>query len=277
MLDGSLDQMPLPRSMSRPAHAQHLAATRAGKQQQPDGVGRLPVGVVGERGHQPPQFVAGEVSPSMVLPVALDALARVRFAHAPAHREREHLRHDRDAAVGGIRRAAARDLPVQRVDVGEGDVGDLGVLAEVRADVVVERAPVLLRRDLALARQVLGLEPVDQFGDRRRVALGLLVGERIAAASISRRSSFALARAAVVPQSGMLADGEAAVAAPDVVVQDEGPHALGRDADAEAPGLAVEGDRVALLRWLEFFDDGVRQPLFRCHVRVRSMFVSMSV
>jgi hypothetical protein len=148
---------------------------------------------------------------------------------------------------------------VQRVNIAEAHVGDLHVLAEVRPYPHPEHAFVVCRCAWPLTLQVLGLEPVDQLGDGRRVALGLDLVERIAA-SVDFTAKLARPgprrRGAPVRE---LADGAAAVApAAGVVIQDEGPRALGRDADGEPPGLAVVADRVAPVRDRDPFDDGVR-------------------
>ena len=140
----------------------------------------------------------------MVLVVALDALRRVGLAHAPAHREREHLRQaSRRQRLAAIRsRRCSVIFRCKRVDVGEDDVGDLGVRAEVRARVVRERAPVFPRRDRALARQVLGLEPSISSATVGAARSASISASGSPPASISRRSSLARARAAVVVQSG---------------------------------------------------------------------------
>ena len=182
-----------------PAHAQHLTAPRAGQQQQPDGVGRLPVRVLGQRLHQPPQFVAGEYRRrwcSMLRSMPLHGLV----SRMPQRTARENIfdiiATDRLARV---RRAAPRDLPVQRVDVGEGDVGDLGMRPEVRSDVLREHAAVVVAR---CARRLRGRCSCSN----RSISSATVGAARSASisasgsppASTSRRSSRALARAAAV-------------------------------------------------------------------------------
>ncbi len=70
---------------------------------------------------------------------------------------------------------------MERFDIAENDVRHLGVLTEVRPDMILQHLLVVVRRAEALARQVLGLEPVAQVVHRGRRALGLNIGQRVAA------------------------------------------------------------------------------------------------
>jgi hypothetical protein len=70
---------------------------------------------------------------------------------------------------------------VQAVDIGEGDVGDLGMGAEVRPDMPTNEHLVMADRMGAQAwLRVLSDETVNQLGDGRRLALNLDVAEGIA-------------------------------------------------------------------------------------------------
>src|SRR5262245_8957071 len=102
-----------------PAHAKHLAAPSAGQEQEPDGVGDLPSGVLAERLDQPHQLVAREVAAAVIFNVALDPLDRIRVAPAPAHSECEHLAENGYGAVGSVGATSSGDLAVQGVDVPE--------------------------------------------------------------------------------------------------------------------------------------------------------------
>ena len=85
-----------------PLLRQHFAASRAGQQQQPDDVGELVVGVLGQRRGKPRQLLASQVALPPDLGIALDALGRIVGAHLPADREAEHLAAHGDDAIGGI-------------------------------------------------------------------------------------------------------------------------------------------------------------------------------
>ena len=84
----------------------------------------------------------------------------------------------------------------------EGDVRHLEMLPEVRPDVVRDHAPIIGLAGRSQAREVFLLEARDQIHHRGRGALGLEIAQGIAALVDQLPQLAALARAAVVLQSG---------------------------------------------------------------------------
>src|SRR5262249_52769930 len=156
-------------------------APRAGQQQQPDGVGGLLVGMLAQRLGEPHQLVAAEISPPVIFLVTLDPLDRIRLAHAPALRQAEHLRQQRNSPVRLIRTTGFRDLAVERVDVLEADIRDLGVLAEMRLDVQPQRALVVVAGGWALAWEMLSPKALNQVTGGWGLTFSLDVAEGITA------------------------------------------------------------------------------------------------
>src|SRR5271156_7096553 len=110
-----------------------------------------------------------------------------------------------------VRRAAAY-LPVQRIDIGEGDVGDFQP-AQRGQDVGSDLLPVTLLRPRPLARQVLLDEPHTQISDCWGLPPGLHRAQRIGAGiDLALEMSRFLARRGYSP-IGVRADGETALAA----------------------------------------------------------------
>src|SRR5262245_18707173 len=165
----------------RPAHAEHFAAPGPGQQQQPDGVGGLALRMPGQRPSETDKLVAAEIAATVIFDVALDAPTRIRLAHMPAHGERKHLAENRHSAVRAVGTTGLGDLAMQRVDVLEADIRDLGVLAEMRLDVQPQQTLVIARSARTLAWEMLGPEAFDQVRDRGCRAFLLDRAERIAA------------------------------------------------------------------------------------------------
>src|SRR5262249_54917926 len=245
-----------------PSHAQRLAAAAPGQQQQPDDIGGLLIRVLGQRLGQPLKLVAAQISPALALVVALDVSARVVAAHAPAHRKREHFRDQRERSVGSKRLALCGEAAVQTVDVGEGDVADLGVQAEEGTHMVAQRATILARRARGFSREMLGLEPVAQLGDRGSGALLLEIAERVDAAIYLLLQPLGLLPRRRGPPDRGRPYGEPALAAgaASAVVEDERPGAGGGDAAAEPRKIAVVMDLAALLGSGESLNDRVGKP-----------------
>src|SRR5262245_3771202 len=245
-----------------PSHAQRLAAAAPGQQQQPDDIGGLLIRVLGQRLGQPLQLVAAQKSPALALVVALDVSARVVAAHAPAHRKREHFRDQRERSVSSKRLALCGEAAVQTVDVGEGDVADLGVQAEEGTHMVAQRATILARRARGFSREMLGREPVAQLGDRGSGALLLEIAERVDAAIYLLLQPLGLLPRRRGPPDRGRPYGEPALAAgaASAVVEDERPGAGGGDAAAEPWKIAVVMDLAALLGSGESLNDRVGKP-----------------
>src|SRR5262249_55007789 len=138
-----------------PAHAEYFAAPSAGQQQQSDGVGSLPVGMLGQRLGQPHQLVTVKISSPMVFGVLLDPHAWIGLAHTPTDGQAEHLRQQRDGPVRLIRTTGSGELAVEAVDVLEVGIRHLGMLPEVRADVQPQRTLVVVAGRWALTWQML--------------------------------------------------------------------------------------------------------------------------
>src|SRR5215472_4075145 len=154
---------------------------------------------------------------------------------------------------------ARGDLAVQRVNVGEGHVGDFGMRAENRKHVLPDRLLVVAARRWPHARQVLGLEALAQIEHGRRGALVLQLTLRIAALVDEVLEPFCLgARPGAAPDR-RVADGVTALALRDAhaVVQHVTARAAGGDAAAEANYLVVIGELVALNGDGETPDDSV--------------------
>src|SRR6516162_10750125 len=137
--------------------------------------------MLGQRLGEPDQLVAGEIAPPVILAVLLDPFRWVVCSHPPLDGEREHLAQDRNATIGLIGRAGLGNLAMKRVDVLEGDVGDLGVLAEMRNDMIAEKTLIVARGSGTLTGQMLGAETLDQIRDRGCLALRLDLAQGVAA------------------------------------------------------------------------------------------------
>ena len=144
-----------------------------------DDVRRLPVWVRVQGGHQARQLLAREVAVPLFFAVPLDARGRVVRAHLPLHGQAEQPHAELHDPVRDVGRAL-RDLPVEVADVRVRDFRDLQVLEggldlvrDVGAVVPPRRWPQLVELHLAEARA--------EVGDRRRPALGLLLGQRVLA------------------------------------------------------------------------------------------------
>ena len=172
-------------------------------------------------------------------------------AHVRADGEGEHLAQQADGAVGDVGTAVTGDLAVQGVDVRGLDFVDLGV-REVRTDVPCDQHPIVPRSVRAQRRlDVLGHKALDQLGHGRRVALGLDVGEGIAALVDEAAKPLGLGACCGRLPVGTVAYGVAALAAGSRPVREnERPMAGGGDATAEAGDGVVVIDLIALHgRW----------------------------
>ena len=229
-----------------PAHRQHLAAPCAGQQQHAQDVSGLPVGMIGQRSGDPRQFVTDQIALALSLFVFLDALARIVASHLPHDRQREHFRKHPDRGVGASAMPGLGDLAVQPVDVRKADIGHLGVLAEVRPDVVAQHAAIVGSGARALTGQVLLFEAVAQIVHRRCQTDRLDLGQRIATGidhtpQISRLLA-GVGRRPIQKTANRLAP---FASARGPVVQDERSSAVGGDAQTEPGDLAVEVHLVA--------------------------------
>jgi hypothetical protein len=131
-----------------PAGAEDLALASSGQHEQSDDIRGLPIGVLGQRRTQRRDFPRREIASPLVFMVTLDALDRVVDEPLPPDRLREQLRRDGGHPIRDVG-AALRHLPMQTVDIGEGDIGDFDVL-EGGADIGLDGAAivVLSRRSL---------------------------------------------------------------------------------------------------------------------------------
>ena len=139
-------------------------------------------------------------------------------------------------------------LPVQRVDVAEGDLGHLEV-PERRPDVVRQHALVIARGARPLAREMFALEAVGQLvhgGCRPRV---LDVGQGITALIDNMAQPLGLGAGIGRRPAVAAANGDPALApALGQVVEHEAPGARAGDARAEARHLVVVVNLVAIGR-----------------------------
>ena len=163
-----------------PVHRQRFTTAATGQQQHPDDVSGLPVGMRGQRLGQPSPVRHRSVALAFDLAVFLDALAGLSLAHPPFDRQREHLRQHRHHGIGATAMSGLADLAVQAVDIREGDIRHLGVVAEVRTNLVAQHAAIIGGSAGTLARQMLFLETVGQIIHRRSLANSLDLGQRIA-------------------------------------------------------------------------------------------------
>lgn len=188
--------------------------------------------------------------------VAFNSLRRVVGAPAPFDGEREHLRQHRDGAVGAVG-CALRDLPVQIVNVTEGDRMNLEMLHGWQHVVVDDRQIVPLRRRPLLG-QMLFLEPAGEVRDRLCIAIGLNLSHRIITAvdTLLQALGFLPGRRnrPILDAADRLA---ALTAALGPVVEDEGAGAGGSHPNAEAFHLVVIGHPVAGSRQREALHDAV--------------------
>src|SRR4029077_4182478 len=154
----------------------------------------------GQRPHQARQLVVLQITAAAMLDVALDADARIVVSHVPADGEREHLRQNGDNAIGAVRMSSFGNSLVQAIDILEGDVRYLQML-ERWADMIVEHAPVICGAEHIRTKCSVSKRSI-RSAMARAARSAAMSASGSPPSSISRRSRFASARAAVVDQSG---------------------------------------------------------------------------
>src|SRR5262249_15535634 len=177
---------------------------------------------------------------------ALDALAGVVGAPAPADCKAEHLAQHCERAIG-LGGGTGAELVMKGVHVGVGDSGNLRS-AKGRQDVGCDLLPVDALCRWPLAWNVILLEAGGEVRNGRRGAALLLFTDRIAAAVDLALEPLGLFACCCCVPVGKRADGEPPFATVHlaVVVQDEGSTASGCDPTAEALYCVVVGDLVAV-------------------------------
>ena len=228
-----------------PPGAKHLAAASAGQQQQADDVRSLLVVVAGEHCRQAGELVGAEIPRALSLRIALDALARIVETPAPTDAEIERLPQQGNDAIGPVLGAAAGDLTMEPVAIGEGNIGDL-LVGEGREDddLIVLRSSA--REDGPLLTGVLLEVPRAELCHRRSPAPDLEPRERVTAigAKLELQAPGLCPRRRQWPVR-IAPDGVATLPAGAPIGEDERLGASGRDPDAEAFDAVVIDDAIA--------------------------------
>ena len=163
VVEAGLTHTPAARSKSA-----HFAASSSPRRAPVSSASRTALATVtsgnsAKRGCQPAKLGLGEIAVAFLFGVAFDAKDRIFVAVAPAHRQAEHFREQRQDAVG-VDRRTRRNRPVQGVDVGERYRRHLRA-PEHRQDVDAQLLAIIALGCRPLARDMLGEEPVGQVGD----------------------------------------------------------------------------------------------------------------